>query len=190
MISKLRHYSESWIAKVFFVIMAISFVGWGISGDLFRLMGPPSWVAKVGGETIEIPAFQAEYQRALAQQTRDLPSGQEATADLRRRVGQQTLARMIGEAALGKTLNELRIVTPDEALAVTIRAMPAFKGPDGSFSKSQFESVLRNNGYTEARFGGGARYRGAAFVHLGVRKAGRGYGVLPDVGRARSGSPR
>jgi peptidyl-prolyl cis-trans isomerase D len=152
MISKLRHYSESWIAKVFFVIMAISFVGWGISGDLFRLMGPPSWVAKVGGETIEIPAFQAEYQRALAQQTRDLPSGQEATADLRRRVGQQTLARMIGEAALGKTLNELRIVTPDEALAVKIRAMPAFKGPDGSFSKSQFESVLRNNGYTEARF--------------------------------------
>ena len=59
--------------------MAVSFVGWGISGDLFRLMGPPSWVAKVGGQTIEIPAFQTEYQRAMAQRTRDLPSGQEAS---------------------------------------------------------------------------------------------------------------
>ena len=60
--------------------MAVSFVGWGISGDLFSLMGPPSWVAKVGGQTIEIPAFQAEYQRAMAQQTRNLPAGQEASA--------------------------------------------------------------------------------------------------------------
>ena len=70
MITQFRRYTNSWIARGFFIIMAVSFVGWGISGDLFRLMGPPSWVAKVGGQTIEIPAFQAEYQRALAQQTR------------------------------------------------------------------------------------------------------------------------
>ena len=61
MITKFRHFTDSWIAKIFFVIMAVSFVGWGISGDIFRLMGPPSWVAKVGGEPIEIPAFQAQY---------------------------------------------------------------------------------------------------------------------------------
>src|SRR5271168_1522904 len=89
MITQFRRYTDSWIARGFFIIMAISFVGWGISGDIFRLMGPPTWVARVGGQTIEIPAFQAEYQRALAQQTRDLPSGQEPTPDQRRQVGQQ-----------------------------------------------------------------------------------------------------
>ena len=67
--------------------MAVSFVGWGISGDIFRLIGPPSWIAKVGSQTIEIPAFQAEYQRAMAQETRTLPSGQDATADMRRQIG-------------------------------------------------------------------------------------------------------
>src|SRR5580692_8996759 len=91
MISQFRRYTDSWIARGFFIIMAVSFVGWGISGDIFRLMGPPTWVAKVAGQTIEIPTFQAEYQRAMAQQTRSLPSGQEPTADLRRQVGQQTL---------------------------------------------------------------------------------------------------
>jgi peptidyl-prolyl cis-trans isomerase D len=152
MISQFRRYTDSWIARGFFLIMAVSFVGWGISGDIFRLMGPPSWVAKVGGQTIEIPAFQSEYQRAMAQETRNLPAGQEASADLRRRVGQQTLDRMIAQAALGVELNNLRIVTPDEALAAVVRSMPAFQGSDGKFSKPVFDSVLQANGYNEPRF--------------------------------------
>jgi peptidyl-prolyl cis-trans isomerase D len=152
MISQFRRYSESWIARIFFLIMAVSFVGWGISGELFRMMGSPTWIAKVGGETIEIPTFQAEYQRALAQQTRNLPSGQEATPALRRQVGQDTLQRMIGQAALGIELNDMRIVTPDAALAATVRAMPAFKGPDGKFSRTAFNAALQNAGYSEQRF--------------------------------------
>lgn len=152
MITQFRHYTDSWIARGFFILMAISFVGWGISGDLFRLMGPPSWIAKVGGQTIEIPAFQTEYQRAMAQETRNLPPGQEATPELRRRVGQQVLDRMIGRAALSQELKSLHIVTPDEAVASATRNLPAFRGTDGKFSKPVFDNVLRNNGYNEARF--------------------------------------
>ena len=152
MISQFRRYADSWIAKGFFLIMAVSFVGWGISGDLFRLMGPPAWIAKVGSQTIEIAAFQTEYQRAMALETRNLPSGQEATPDLRRRVGQQVLERMIAQAAIGKELQDLRIVTPDESLAATVRAMPAFKGSDGQFNRTVFATVLQQNGYTEGRF--------------------------------------
>jgi peptidyl-prolyl cis-trans isomerase D len=152
MITQFRRYTDSWIARGFFLIMAVSFVGWGISGDLFRLMGPPTWIAKVAGQTIEIPAFQAEYQRALSQQAANLPSGQELTPAQRRQIGQQTLDRMISQAALGNELNKLRIVTPDAALAATVRAMPAFKGPDGKFSHDLLTTVLQRNGYTEARF--------------------------------------
>src|SRR3954452_5335945 len=105
MISQFRRYADSWIARIFFIIMAISFVGWGISSDLFRLMGPPRWVAKVGGQTIEIPAFQAEFQRAMNQATRNLPPGQEPSPDLRRPIGMQTLQRMIAQAAMGQELS-------------------------------------------------------------------------------------
>jgi peptidyl-prolyl cis-trans isomerase D len=152
MISQFRRYTDSWIARGFFLIMAVSFVGWGISGDLFRLMGPPTWVAKVGGQALEIPAFQAEYQRAMTQETRNLPSGQEASADLRRRVGQQTLDRMISQMALGLELKDLRVLTPDDALAATVRTMPAFRGSDGQFNRNIFTAVLQQNGYSEARF--------------------------------------
>jgi len=152
MISQFRRYADSWIARIFFIIMAISFVGWGISSDLFRLMGPPRWVAKVGSQTIEIPAFQAEFQRAMNQETRNLPPGQEASAELRRRVGMQTLQRMIAQAAVGQELTALRINTPDDAVAQVVRSMPAFQGKDGQFNKQLFDAVLRNNGYTESRF--------------------------------------
>lgn len=152
MITQFRRYTDSWIARIFFIIMAVSFVGWGISSDIFRVMGPPSWVAKVGGQTIEVPAFQTEYSRALAQQTRDLPSGQEPSSALRRQVGQQTLERMIAQLALGQELASLRVMTPDDALANAVRAMPAFHGPDGKFNKALFDNVLRNNGFTEGRF--------------------------------------
>ncbi len=132
--------------------MALSFVGWGISSDLFRLMGPPSWIAKIGGQTIEIPAFQSEFQRAMAQQPRDLPSDQEPSAAVRPPVGQQTLDRLVAQAASAQELNKLRIVTPDDAVAAVARSMPAFQGRSGQFSKARSTAVLRNNGYTEARF--------------------------------------
>lgn len=152
MISQFRRYTDSWIARGFFIIMAVSFVGWGISGDIFRLMGPPTWVAKVGSQTIDIQAFQAEYQRAMAQETRNLPAGQEATPDLRRRVGQQTLNQLITQAAIGAELRALRVVTPDDALAQVVRSMPAFQGPDGKFNRTAFTAALQNAGYTETRF--------------------------------------
>src|SRR3954470_11054382 len=152
MISQFRRYADSWIARGFFIIMAISFVGWGISSDLFRLMGPPSWVAKIGGQTIEVPAFQSEFQRAMAQETRNLPPGQEASAELRRRVGMQTLQRMIAQAAVGLELNALHITTPDDAVAAVVRSMPAFQGKDGQFSRPMFDAALRNAGFSEARF--------------------------------------
>jgi peptidyl-prolyl cis-trans isomerase D len=153
MISTFRRFSESWVARIFFLLMAVSFVGWGISSDLVQLLsGSTDRVAKVGGQAIEIPAFQADFQRALAQQARDLPAGQEPSPQQRRQVGQQVLDRMIAQAALNSEIRDLRIVTPDQAVAGVARAMPVFQGSDGKFSKAVFDNVLRNNGYTEDRF--------------------------------------
>ncbi|HET6306840.1 MAG TPA: peptidyl-prolyl cis-trans isomerase [Rhodopila sp.] len=131
MITQFRRYTESWIARGFFLIMAVAFVGWGVSGDLSRLMGPPAWIAKVAGQTIDIPAFQVAFQQALAQQTLD---------------------QLIAQAALDAEIRKLGITTPDDALAASVRAMPDFVGKNGTFDHDMFTSLLQANGYTEARF--------------------------------------
>ena len=151
MISAFRRYLDTWVVKVFFGIMVLSFVFWGV-GDVVRLAGTETWVAKVGGVTLESPAVSVEYQRAMSSITRSLPAGQDATPEMRRRVGDETLQRMVTQAAMAEELRALRIVAPDAAVAELAREIPAFRGPDGKFSKPVFDMVLRNNGLTEARF--------------------------------------
>jgi peptidyl-prolyl cis-trans isomerase D len=151
MISTLRRSLDTWPVRGFFLIMVVAFIIWGI-GDVFRMVGTSTWVAKVDGQTIEGPAFQAEYQKELNQATRNLPPGQDPSADLKRSVGDTALQRLIGQAALDQELRRLRVVTPDAAVRAAIYAMPAFHDKDGRFSRQMFEGVLRNNGLTEQGF--------------------------------------
>lgn len=151
MISAFRRYLDTWIVRAFFMIMVAAFVLWGV-GDVVRTVGTSTWIAKVNGETIEGPTFQAEFQRAMAKATQELPQGQEPTAELRRRVGDETLQRMISQTALSQTLRRMRISTPDAAVRDAVFSIPAFRGPDGKFNRQTFEAVLRNNGLSEQRF--------------------------------------
>ncbi len=152
MITVFRRYLETWVVRGFFILMAVSLGAWGISADVARLLGASTWVAKIGDQTIEAQAFQVEFQRAMGLATRDLPAGQEATGALRKKIGEETLQRMVSQAALSQELRTMRIVTPDSAVAEMARTMPAFRGADGKFSKTVFDAVLRNNGLNEARY--------------------------------------
>jgi peptidyl-prolyl cis-trans isomerase D len=152
MITAFRRYLETWVVRGFFLIMVASFVIWGV-GDVVRMIGAaPTWVARVGGQTIEGSQLQEAYQRDMTQVTRNLPSGQEPSQQMRSSVARDALQRLITEAALGEELRRLRVVTPDQALRQTVFAMPAFRGPNGQFDQQTFETVLRNNGLTEPRF--------------------------------------
>ncbi len=151
MITAFRRYLDTWPVRAFFVVMVGSFVFWGV-GDVVRLIGTSTWVIKAAGKTIEGQAFQAEFQRALGQATRDLPAGQEPTAALKLQVAQKTIDRMVGEAGISDVMRQMHIVVPDASVATYVRSMPAFKGKDGQFDRQQFESVLRNNGMNEPLF--------------------------------------
>ena len=151
MITAFRRYLETWVVRGFFLIMVLSFISWGV-GDVIRLVGTSTWAAKVGGQTIEGAQLQEAYQREMAQVTRNLPAGQEPTQDMRSGVAREALQQLITQAALNQELQRLRIVTPDQAVRQTVFAMPAFRGPNGQFDRQTFETVLRNNGLTEARF--------------------------------------
>ncbi len=151
MITAFRRYLETWVVRGFFLIMVLAFISWGV-GDVIRLIGTSTWVAKVGGQTIEGMQLQNAYQRDMAQVTRNLPSGQEPTAEMRSRVAHEALQQLITQTALDQELRRLRIVAPDAAVRQMVFAMPAFRGPNGQFDRQTFEAALRNNGLTEQRF--------------------------------------
>ncbi len=151
MISSFRRYLDTWYVRAFFLVMVAAFILWGV-GDMLRVVGTSTWVAKVGDTTIEAQTLETDYRRALSNASRDLPSGQEPSAELRRQVGDQTLQRLIGQAALSQELRSMRIVVPQPILLDTVRKLPAFQDANGAFDKARFDSALRENGLTEAGF--------------------------------------
>lgn len=134
------------------MVLLVAFVVWGVGDVVTKIGGGPTWIAKVGGQTIDLPVFQEEFQRELNLAMRNLPPGQDVTPELRQRVAHSVLQGLIDEAAIRQEMRHLRIDVSDEAVRAATAAMPNFRDPSGHFSPQMFQAALANNGLTEARF--------------------------------------
>ena len=130
--------------------LVVSFAVWGI-GDIFHGFGQ-SKVATIGNVEISIEQFRQVYNDRLQQLGRQLQ--RPVTSDQARALGldRQVLGQMLAEAALDERARRMGLRVTDATVAQQITQEGAFRGPTGQFSRSQFEQVIRNAGYTEARF--------------------------------------
>ncbi|MBV8092876.1 MAG: SurA N-terminal domain-containing protein [Acetobacteraceae bacterium] len=150
MISAFRSHLNSWVVRAFFLLMVAAFIVWGV-GDVIRNMGHETWVAKVGDRTIEPATLQERYQRELARLTQMVGQQIDPTPEIKRSVLTQVLDRMITELAIAQQETRMGIVVPRDSLLQAIYAVPQFKDANGRFDPQIFQTVLRNNGLTEAR---------------------------------------
>ena len=140
-------------------LIAMSFVFWGI-GDMLRSWSirdmvrgyGPSTVIKIGSTQITIEQFRQIYNDRLQQLSRQF--GRPITPEQARALGlEQQLARqLVSEAALDARARQLRLNVSDDDVARQIMADPSFKNAAGQFDPARFQLLLRNGGYTEARF--------------------------------------
>jgi len=151
MISAFRRSLDTWPVRGLFLIMVVAFVIWGV-GDVIRLVGTDTWVAKVGGQTIEVPEVQQAFQQQIADVQRRLPAGTDVTPEMRRAVASAAVQGLIGQAVVTQEERRLGIVVPDDAVRQAVFAIPQFRGASGQFDRTTFEAVLRNNNLTEPRF--------------------------------------
>jgi peptidyl-prolyl cis-trans isomerase D len=146
--------SSNWIGRavmgVLLGLIAISFGIWGI-GDIFRGFGT-STIATVGRTEIRVDTFRQLYQDRLQQIGRQL--NRPILPDQARALGldRQLLGEVIAETALDDRARSLRLNVSDAEVARQVTETPGFKGLSGQFDRARFEQVLRNIGYTEARF--------------------------------------
>jgi peptidyl-prolyl cis-trans isomerase D len=150
MISTFRSYLNTWVVRGLFLVLVAAFALWGV-GDVIRNMGDDTWVAKVGGRTIEPPELQEAFRGALAQYSRN-QSGAEPNAMMRVQIASQTLESLILRTAVDELVRRMHVLVSDAALRESVFTIPAFRGPNGAFDRQVFETVLRNNNLTEARF--------------------------------------
>ncbi|MGH7212360.1 MAG: peptidylprolyl isomerase, partial [Acetobacteraceae bacterium] len=154
MIGLMRRFLNTWVARVFFLILVIAFGAWGI-GDMLRtlLQGGSSntAVATLDGQSIEGAAFQDQFQRAIGRVQQAL-GGQQASPEIRREIASRTLDQMVAQVVLAHEVGRLGVVVPDPALRAAVFAMPPFRGANGQFDRTRFNAVLANNNLNEASF--------------------------------------
>lgn len=150
MMSFFRAFLNTWAARAFFIVLVAAFGLWGVA-DVARNFGQSTSLATVGNRKIEPQEFQDAFRRNLAQVTR-MMGGSEPPPDVRRAVASESLERLIVQAAIGDEVQRLGVEVPDAALRQAVYAIPAFKGPAGTFDRATFDGVMRNNGMTEPRF--------------------------------------
>jgi peptidyl-prolyl cis-trans isomerase D len=146
--------SGSWLGKLIMAaimgVLVISFAIWGI-GDIFRGFGLNS-VAKVGGTEISLDQFRQFYNERLQQLSRRL--GRPISPDQARGLGldRQLVGQLVAEIAFDEKAQAWRLGLADGEIARIIMSDPNFRGTGGQFDHDRFVGLIRNAGFSEARY--------------------------------------
>lgn len=151
MLALFRRFLNTWAARAFFIVLIASFGLWGISGTI-RDLNRDTALAIVGDRKVEPAEFQEPFRKQLAQVSRMLGGRTEPTPAIRKAVAEQVLDRLIIQNAIGIEAKRLGVTVPNDALKEAVYDIPAFRGPAGTFNRTTFDTVLRQNNLTEPQF--------------------------------------
>ncbi len=151
MMDMFRNLGQSWVAKIFMILIALSFVMWGVSGYLVSGNSGSSTVATVNGQRISDAAFQKRLEETQARYNHVFGAAAAAKMAKENGFARDVLDGMIDNLLLATEASRLGLVVPEIALAKKVESIPSFQNK-GVFSKSRYEKLLTANNMTPAQF--------------------------------------
>ena len=150
MLDALRKGAGTWVAKLFIALLILSFAVWGISGFLTDV--GQNTAAKVGDTEVSLFDFDRAYRQDLGRLAQQF--GRQLTPAEGAAIGvpQQTLGKLVAEAAMNNTALDMKLGVSDERLATIIQSDPAFQGPGGRYDKNRLQQVLQASGYRDDEY--------------------------------------
>jgi peptidyl-prolyl cis-trans isomerase D len=151
MLQAIRSRAGGIIVKVLFGLLIISFGFWGIftRSPFFQDKSPDAVVASVGDRDIHADAVQAALQPAMERLRAQLGGTLDAAQAKQLGVLDAVVQQLVDRELLDQELGHLRLDLSDDVVRGAIVSNPAFIGPDGKFSRDQFNQVLAMNRLTE-----------------------------------------
>lgn len=148
MLQSIRTKTASWVAKLLFILLVLSFAVWGVE-DMFRGGSTSNIVIQV--EDIEVPAQQVNERLQSELATLRQRFGQTITTEQARQLGllDTVIDSMATDAVYLAFARDRGITVTDTMVREAIAGEPAFRGPDGTFNRDQFVAALRSIGMTE-----------------------------------------
>jgi peptidyl-prolyl cis-trans isomerase D len=151
MLQAIRSRAGSYVVKVLFALLILTFGVWGI-GDIFRTRGTDTVVATVGDQSIRADELQTALRRALEQLSARFGSAIDLQQAKQLGLVDQTLAQLIDRSLIDQEAARLKLDVSDDLIRNVITANPSFRGSDGHFDRGLFGSVLAANNLTEDQY--------------------------------------
>jgi peptidyl-prolyl cis-trans isomerase D len=146
MLDVLRNAAGTWVAKTLLSVLLVSFAVWGISGKMMGGFGVSDKVVTAGGTSVSANEYRLAYDRQIAILSQQF--GQRITREQATALGidNQVLSQLVAGAVLDEQARKMGLGLSKDRLAELTREDPAFHGPDGQFSREQFDHVLQQVG--------------------------------------------
>ncbi len=151
MLQAIRTRAGSFIVKVLFGALILSFAIWGV-GDIFRGRSPETIVAKVGDEEITANAVQKALQPAIVQLEETF--GRKFNMGEVKKMGlvQSLVNGLVERSLVNQEVSRLGIVVANRVVRDAILGDPEFQSPPGQFNRFRFEQLLAANHLTEGEY--------------------------------------
>lgn len=151
MLQSIRNYAGSFVVKILFVVLILSFFVWGIA-DVFRPTQGDTWAAKVADQTISREAFDQEYQ-ATARRLQSQVGGNLDPEQMRQLgLGRNVIDQMVNRALMTEAAAGLAIATPEAVAKQLIARDQRFRNAQGQFDPQVLRAFLRRLGSNEKAF--------------------------------------
>ena len=134
MLSSLRKFSETIVAKIFIALIALSFVFWGIN-DFFRSSFGNS-VAEIDGEEISFNQFINEFNKII--RNNNIQSEKIA---IKNNIHIIAVSNIVSEKLLKIHAKKLGVIIDDTIIAIEIKNSHEFKDKE-NFSRTKYEKFL------------------------------------------------
>ena len=134
MLSSLRKFSETVIAKIFIALIALSFVFWGIN-DFYR-SDYNGTIAEIDGDEISFSEFANEFNKII--RNNNIQSQKIA---IEKNIHILAISNIISEKLLKLHAKNLGIMIDDTVIAIEIKNSNEFKDKE-VFSRTKYEKFL------------------------------------------------
>jgi peptidyl-prolyl cis-trans isomerase D len=134
MLSSLRKFSETLIAKIFISLIALSFVFWGING--FFKSNYSNSIAEINGEEISFNNFLLELDNVM--RINNVTSKKSA---IEKNIHIVAISNIISEKLLKIHSKKTGVIINDETIIIEIKNAPEFR-ENQNFSRTKYEKFL------------------------------------------------
>jgi len=134
MLSSLRKFSETLIAKIFISLIALSFVFWGING--FFKSNYNNSIAEINGEEISFNNFLLEFDNVMR-----INNVTNKKTAIEKNFHIVAISNIISEKLLKIHAKKAGVIINDETIIIEIKNAPEFKD-NQNFSRTKYEKFL------------------------------------------------